>query len=117
MKLRARTALRRRIGTVLSLLYLVVGVLVPLAHAQFEQASAARGDEAHMHAPGKDCPPPHDEQHCPACQFAGLKNHPTPAAPAAVALAQRVQALALGEVFSLPRHPVRTPGPRGPPSV
>ena len=94
----------------------MVAVLVPLAHAAGERTAAdGARTETHIHAPGQDCPPPHDQDHCPACQTAGIKTLPCQAAPAATATATHALALALGHTFSLPRHPVRTPGPRGPP--
>jgi hypothetical protein len=110
-----RLNLRRRIGAALSLLYLAVVAVVPLAHARAERFSGPPQAESHLHAPGHDCPPPHDEQHCPTCQFAGLKNLPPHSSPSGHGSA-RVDLTGIVRELTRPaQHPVRTPGSRAPP--
>jgi hypothetical protein len=112
---RSWQALRRRCGAVLTLIY-VMGVGVgPLAHLLTERGSSTLVAETHLHAPGTDCPAPHDEQHCPACHFAGLKTLTgTPHRLAELAPERVAPAVQRGAPPAAKRF-LHTQGPRAPP--
>jgi hypothetical protein len=112
---RSWLALRRRCGAVLTLIY-VMGVGVgPLAHLLAESGSSALVAETHLHAPGTDCPAPHDEQHCPACHFAGLKILSGTPPRLAERAPERMAAAVRGGAPPVPRRFLHTQGPRAPP--
>lgn len=56
----------RHIAALCLLLYFG-GVAVAVVHAADQ---GPRHVETHIHGPEADCPPAHDEIHCPACYFA-----------------------------------------------
>lgn len=116
MTARSFQELRRRIGVALTLTYLMVVGLAPLAHAWLENGPEIT-TQAHLHNPGHDCPPPHDEQHCPACEFAGIKPLPASAFRLPERPAVRVLAAVFRDVPATPRTAVLTRGPRAPPAV
>ena len=100
----------------LTLLYLLGMGFGPLVHAWAERDSPPRA-ETHLHAPGKDCPPPHDEQHCPACQFLGLKLLSGTPCRTPAAVLRRAPDPVQRTATPAPRRLVRTRGPRAPPTA
>jgi hypothetical protein len=111
---RSRLALRRRCGTALTLLYLLGTGFAPLMHAWAERDSPPSA-ETHLHAPGTDCPPPHDEQHCPTCQFAGLKILSGTPCQLPTAALRRAPDLIVRTALPAARRLLLTRGPRAPP--
>lgn len=70
-------SIRRPLSALFALLYLLLSAGgEALQHGGGGDGAAAYA-ESHYHAPGDsshDCPPPpHDENHCPACKLAGLR--------------------------------------------
>ncbi|WP_420127247.1 hypothetical protein [Longimicrobium sp.] len=68
--------IRRPLSALFALLYLLLAAGgEALQHGGSHPANVSA--EAHLHAPGDsndDCPPPpHDENHCPACKLTGLR--------------------------------------------
>jgi hypothetical protein len=81
-------AIRRPLSALFALLYLLLAAGgEALQHGGSEPAAAYA--EAHVHTPGDsdhDCPPPpHDENHCPACKLAGLHFLPPESGPGELA--------------------------------
>jgi hypothetical protein len=111
---RSWLALRRRYGAVLTLIYVMAVVVGPVAHLLTERSSTEVA-ATHLHAPGTDCPAPHDEQHCPACHFAGLKI----LSGAPLRLAERAPGRAPSAVLRgappAAKRFLHTQGPRAPP--
>jgi hypothetical protein len=69
-------SIRRPLSALFALLYLLLAAGgEALQHGKNQAASAHT--ESHYHAQGDsnhDCPPPpHDENHCPACKLTGLR--------------------------------------------
>jgi hypothetical protein len=69
-------SIRRPLSALFALLYLLLAAGgEALQHGK--NPAAAAYAESHLHAPGDsnhDCPPPpHDEDHCPACKLTGLR--------------------------------------------
>jgi hypothetical protein len=108
---------RRRFATALTLLYLFMVGVVPLAHARAE-ASEPPG-AAHLVAWGEDhCPPAHDEAHCPACQVTGSKLVAPEVSRGGLALFDRPSGVSpFHAVVDLPPSPVAAPPSRAPPLV
>jgi hypothetical protein len=113
--LRAAPPLRRQFATALTLLYLVLVGVVPLAHARAE--APAPSGAAHMVAWGEDhCPPVHDEAHCPACKVNGGKLVVPTVSSGWLDLFDRPSGVVLFHaVVDLPPSPVATPPSRAPP--
>ena len=113
--LRAAPPLRRQLATALTLLYLVLVGVVPLAHARAEALGPS--GVAHMVAWGEDhCPPIHDEAHCPACKVTGGKLVVPAVSSGWLDLFDRPSGVVLFHtVVDLPPSPVATPPSRAPP--
>lgn len=73
-------SIRRPLSALFALLYLLLAAGGEVLQHGGSDSVAAYA-EAHLHAPGDsghDCPPPpHDENHCPACKLTGLRFVPT----------------------------------------
>lgn len=69
-------SIRRPVSALFALLYLLLAAGGEALQHGKNQGTAAYA-ESHLHAPGDsnhDCPPPpHDENHCPACKLTGLR--------------------------------------------
>lgn len=83
-------SIRRPLSALFALLYLLLAAGgEALQHG--EGGAAAAHAESHYHAQGDgnhDCPPPpHDENHCPACKLTGLRFIPTESGDGELALA------------------------------
>lgn len=113
--LRATPSLRQQFAAALTFLYLVMVGVVPLAHARAEASDLSGG--VHMVAWGQDqCPPVHDEAHCPACQINGSKPVVPSVSSGWLDLFDRPSGVVLFHtVVDLPPSPVATPPSRAPP--
>jgi hypothetical protein len=112
---RSWLALRRRYGAVLTLIYVMAVVVGPVAHLLAERGSLELVAATHLHAPGTDCPAPHDEQHCPACHFAGLKILSGAPLRLAERAPVRVATAVLRGTLPAAKRFLHTQGPRAPP--
>jgi hypothetical protein len=115
LDLRTTLPLRRQFATALTLLYLVLVGVVPVAHARAE--ALAPVDGAHLVAWGEDhCPPVHDEAHCPACKVNGSKLVVPAVSSGWLGLFDRPSGVVLFHaVVDLPPSPIATPPSRAPP--
>lgn len=105
----------RLLAALWTLLYLAVVVALPVLHAATEEPHGTA--VSHLHSErDADCPPPHDDLHCPSCRVAGQKLATPPAAPALLAEAVRRAPSPLPLRQAHPSaSPVRLPGSRAPP--
>ncbi|HEX2187474.1 MAG TPA: hypothetical protein VHG51_01190 [Longimicrobiaceae bacterium] len=105
---------RRKLAAALTLIYLVLVGVVPLAHARAEAADTPGA--AHLVAFGEDaCPPVHDDAHCAACKVVDRLAMP-PGSGEGLDLSARLSGVRLfHRVVDLPPSPVAAPPTRAPP--
>ncbi|HST62841.1 MAG TPA: hypothetical protein VLK84_29310 [Longimicrobium sp.] len=112
-------SIRRPFSVFFTLLYLLLSAGgEALQHGGSDPATAYA--ESHLHAPGDsnhDCPPPpHDENHCPACKLSGLRVLPTESGVGALACASITRkAPGAGDEVTPARRTHALPASRAPP--
>ncbi len=112
-------SIRRPLSALFALLYLLLAAGgEALQHGGSDPAAAYA--ESHLHALGDsnhDCPPPpHDENHCPACKLSGLRFIPAEASVGAFACAWiTLKAPGAGDEVTPARRTHALPASRAPP--